>query len=94
MVAAAAGLSRGEAALAAAHGSVTGPASAGVRLLSLDPLAVHAVLGRLAAEVDEVAMAATAAAAGPVPELPWATAPLLDVGAEWHAAQEVRLFAS
>ncbi len=53
--AAAAGLGPGAAAALAAHHSVTGPASAAVRLLGLDPLAVAGVLAGLATEIDLVA---------------------------------------
>jgi urease accessory protein len=92
VVAAAAGLSPADAALVAAYGAVTGPASAAVRLLGLDPYAVQAVLAGLAGECDAVAeRAAVCAARG---ELPAASAPLLDIGAEVHATWEVRLFAS
>ncbi|BEL12538.1 urease accessory UreF family protein [Actinoplanes sichuanensis] len=93
-LAAAAGLTPAEAAIAAAHGLVTGSASAGVRLLGLDPYAVHALLARLAPECDRIAAAATARSGDPVDELPAAGAPLLDIGAEHHATWEVRLFAS
>ena len=92
VVAAAAGLSPAEAALVAAYGAVTGPASAAVRLLGLDPYEVQAVLAGLAPECDAVAGRAAAAAARG--ELPAASAPLLDIGAEEHATWEVRLFAS
>src|SRR4051812_23599263 len=51
-LAAAAGLSPAEAAVASAHGTVTGPASAAVRLLGLDPYAVHGVLAGLAPACD------------------------------------------
>ncbi|XVU23252.1 urease accessory protein UreF [Actinoplanes sp. CA-054009] len=94
VLARAAGLGPLEAAVAAAHGTVTGAASAGVRLLGLDPYAVHGLLARLAPECDRVAAAAAARAGDPVDELPAAGAPLLDVGAELHATWEVRLFAS
>jgi urease accessory protein len=90
-VAAAAGLGPRDAALAAAYHSVTGPASAAVRLLSLDPYAVQASLARLAPSCDR--MAAEAARADPA-ALPAAGAPLLDLGAQAHASWEVRLFAS
>ncbi|MCX9193466.1 urease accessory protein UreF [Carbonactinospora thermoautotrophica] len=80
------------AAAAMALASVTGPASAAVRLLALDPVRVHALLARLAPEADAIA----AAAASPCPPaaLPDASAPLLDILAEHHTAQEGRLFAS
>jgi urease accessory protein len=93
-VAAAAGLAPEAAALAAAHGAVAGPASAAVRLLGFDPYAVHGLLARLAPGCDAVAERAARSAAGPVDDLPAASAPLLDVGAEAHASWEVRLFAS
>ena len=94
LLAAAAGLGRGEAAVAAAHGTVTGPASAAVRLLGLDPYAVHGLLARLAPDCDRIAADAAARAGDPVDDLPAAGAPLLDIGAELHATWEVRLFAS
>src|SRR5215470_4703605 len=90
----AAGLPPEHAALAAAYGSIAGPASAAVRLLGLDPFATQAVLTSLAAECERIAGAATARCRDPVGELPAASAPLLDIGAEVHASWEVRLFAS
>jgi urease accessory protein len=89
VVAAAAGLTPAQAALTAAYGTVTGPASAAVRLLGLDPYATHALVARLAPECDAVAARATT-----VDELPACSAPLLDIMAEAHATWEVRLFAS
>ncbi|MFI7547917.1 urease accessory protein UreF [Actinoplanes sp. NPDC049599] len=94
VLAAAAGLGPREAAVAAAHGAVSGPASAAVRLLGLDPYAVHALLAGLAPEIDRVAADAAARTDDPVDDLPAAGAPLLDIGAELHATWEVRLFAS
>lgn len=93
-VAAAAGLTPDVAALAAAHDSVAGPATAGVRLLGLDPYAVHAALARLAPVVDAVAAGGAAHAHTPASDLPACAGPLLDVGAQHHATWEVRLFAS
>jgi urease accessory protein len=90
----AAGLFPEHAALAAAYASIAGPASAAVRLLGLDPFATQAVLTSLATECERVAGAATARSTEPVGELPAASAPLLDIGAEVHASWEVRLFAS
>jgi urease accessory protein len=87
--AAAAGCTAEEAARIAAYQSVTGPASAAVRLLALDPLQVSGLLAGLAAEIDAVAAHASSA-----PELPGAAAPVLDLLAETHARAEVRLFAS
>jgi urease accessory protein len=93
-LAAAAGLTPAQAAVAAAHGTVTGPASAAVRLLGLDPYAVHGLLAALAPECDRIAADAATRIEDPVDALPAAGAPLLDIGAELHATWEVRLFAS
>lgn len=86
-VARAGGLSPVDAARWAAHESVTGPATAAVRLLGLDPFSVWHAVARLAPDVDAIAAEAP-------DELPACTAPLLDIAAERHALQEVRLFAS
>jgi urease accessory protein len=96
LVAAAAGLGPAEAALVAAQGTVTGPASAAVRVLGLDPYAVHAALAALAGDIDATATAARAATrrAATPDDLPADSAPMLDISAEWHATWEVRLFAS
>jgi urease accessory protein len=94
VVAAAAGLQPVHAALVAAYGSVSGPASAAVRVLALDPYPVHALLARLASACDDTATRAAAVAGRGVDELSAASAPLLDIGAEHHATWEVRLFAS
>nr|AQT38807.1 UreF2 [Streptomyces sp.] len=93
-----AGLAPLDAAYAVAYETVSGPATAAVRLLSLDPFDATAVLARLAPDLDRTA-AAAAAAAGRIPEegfdaLPAASAPLLDITAQQHAAWPVRLFAS
>ncbi|MDI6101413.1 urease accessory UreF family protein [Actinoplanes sp. NEAU-A12] len=93
-LAAAAGLTPAEAAVAAAHSMITGSASAAVRLLGLDPYAVHALLARLAPECDRIAAVAAERSGDPVDDLPAVGAPLLDIGAEHHATWEVRLFAS
>ncbi|TCJ34248.1 urease accessory protein [Parafrankia sp. BMG5.11] len=95
IVAAAAGLEPRDAALAAAHASVNGPATAAVRLLGLDPLAVTGVLAEIAAEVDRIAAAADTASALRAPErLPAGSAPQLDLLAERHRTAEVRMFTS
>jgi urease accessory protein len=94
VVAAAAGLTPREAAVAAAYGTLTGPATAGVRLLGLDPFGAHALLAGLAGECDRIADDAATRIDDPVDALPAAGAPLLDIGAERHATWEVRLFAS
>ncbi|MFD9221786.1 urease accessory protein UreF [Streptomyces sp. NPDC060064] len=87
-----------DAAHCAVYEAVSGPATAAVRLLSLDPFEATAVLARLAPELDAVAQQAARAAAEAAVEgldaLPAASAPLLDLTAEAHAAWPVRLFAS
>lgn len=94
----AAGLDAVDVAYCAAYESVSGPASATVRLLSLDPFDATAVLARLAPELDRVADRAVEAAREVVEvgvdALPAASAPLLEISAELHAAWAVRLFAS
>ncbi|SDM45666.1 urease accessory protein [Streptomyces sp. cf386] len=98
LAARAAGLGAVDAAYCAAYESVSGAASATVRLLSLDPFDATAVLARLAPEMDRVADRAVEAARRVVDDgvdaLPAASAPLLEIGAEVHAAWGVRLFAS
>ncbi|MFF9310392.1 urease accessory protein UreF [Streptomyces sp. NPDC014748] len=98
LTARAAGLGPEEAAYCAAYESVSGPATATVRLLSLDPFDATAVLARLAPELDQVVERAVAAArrvaAEGVDALPACSAPLLEIAAEAHAAWPVRLFAS
>ena len=92
--AAASGLTPPAAAAVAAHQAVVGPASAAVRLLGLDPLSVAATVAGLGADIDAVARRAADSAFNPLPALPCASAPLLEIGAEDHASWEVRLFAS
>jgi urease accessory protein len=94
-VVAAGGGPRDAATLAALH-CVSGVASAGVRLLGLDPLAVAGLQARLAPDVDAVAAsvgtACTSAPSGA--DLPASSGPLLDLLAQAHSRMEVRLFAS
>ncbi|MET7947128.1 urease accessory UreF family protein [Micromonospora sp. NPDC005324] len=94
LLCAAAGLSRLETATIAAYGTLTGAASAGVRLLGLDPYQVQALLVGLADACDGTAADAARAADDPPERLPAAAAPLADIHAEIHATWEVRLFAS
>ncbi|MEV5273093.1 urease accessory protein UreF [Streptomyces werraensis] len=94
----AAGLGPQDAAHCALYESVGGPATATVRLLGLDPFDATVVLARLAPEADRVAEAAVRAAHRVAEEgadaLPAASAPLLELFAEAHAARTGRLFAS
>ncbi|MFE7650336.1 urease accessory protein UreF [Streptomyces phaeoluteigriseus] len=98
LTARAAGLGAADAAYCAAYESVSGAASAVVRLLSLDPFEATAVLARVAPEVDRVVDRAVVAGLRVPGEgvgvLPSASAPLLEIGAEAHAGWGVRLFAS
>ncbi|MFF1448993.1 urease accessory protein UreF [Streptomyces sp. NPDC058274] len=98
LAARAAGLGPEDAAYCSLYESVSGPATATVRLLSLDPFDATAVLARLAPELDLVAGQAVDAArrvlAEGVGALPAASAPLLEISAEVHAGWPVRLFAS
>ncbi|WAP54372.1 urease accessory protein UreF [Streptomyces sp. S465] len=98
LAARAAGLGPRDAAYAAGYEAVSGPATATVRLLSLDPFDATAVLARLAPELDRIAARAAEAARRALDEgpgaLPAASAPLLDIAAEQHATWSVRLFAS
>jgi urease accessory protein len=132
VAAAAAGCSPGEAAQIAAYLSVTGPASAAVRLLALDPIEVSAAIARLAGAIDAAARRGARAGepaglesrdrpgsttgpespsdpggpgspsshgspsspGSPGSDLPYFSAPALDLYAEAHAHAEVRLFAS
>ncbi|WP_329128840.1 urease accessory protein UreF [Streptomyces sp. NBC_01476] len=94
----AAGLGPLDAAHVTAYESVSGPATAAVRLLSLDPFHAASVLARLAPDIDAVAEAAADAGVRTRGEgaaaLPATSAPLLDLAAEHHATWPVRLFAS
>ncbi|MEU9313923.1 urease accessory UreF family protein [Streptomyces sp. NPDC048256] len=94
----AAGLTPLDAAQCAAYESIGGPATAAVRLLSLNPFDATALLARLAGDLDDVAHAASEAAAHLATDgigvLPAASSPLLDITGEQHAAWSTRLFAS
>ncbi|MET9433150.1 urease accessory UreF family protein [Streptomyces sp. NPDC006551] len=90
----AAGLGPEDAAHCVAYETVSGPATAVVRLLGLDPFQATAVLARLTPDLNRVAERAAAAARQGIDALPAASAPLLDITAEQHATWPVRLFAS
>ncbi|MFF4370695.1 urease accessory protein UreF [Streptomyces sp. NPDC001594] len=98
LTARAAGLGALDAAHVAAYESVSGPATATVRLLGLDPFEASAVLAGLAPELDAVcaraAEAALLARDQGTDALPAASSPLLEIAAEAHADWAVRLFAS
>ncbi|MEU3470428.1 urease accessory protein UreF [Streptomyces sp. NPDC048387] len=98
LTARAAGLGALDAAHVAAYESVSGPATATVRLLGLDPFEASAVLAGLTPELDAVsaraAEAALLAREQGTDALPAASSPLLDIAAQAHADWAVRLFAS
>ncbi|WP_111720068.1 urease accessory protein UreF [Homoserinimonas sp. OAct 916] len=87
-------LSPQDAALAVLHETITGPASAAVKVLSLDPYEVHSALARLTGLLDELAVRAAAHALDDPDQLPADASPLLDIAAEHHRSWDVRLFAS
>src|SRR6202035_305155 len=82
------------AARAAALSACAGGASPAVWLLALAPLAVQAMLARLAPAIDECAAAAARYADRPPSSLPADGAPPLELLADYHLTAEVRLFAS
>jgi urease accessory protein len=86
---AAAGGTPADAASLAALASISGPASAAVRLLGLDPIAVTGLLARLGPRVEQVAERAMSAS-----DLPATGHPLFDVLAQRHAAHGNSLFTS
>ena len=93
-----------DAALIAATGAMTSPASAAIRLLGLDPLMVTGLLARLGPEAAAMAADAARAAERGSPggagaatrwaRLPAPASPGLDLLAERHAQEEVALFES
>ncbi|MFD9734473.1 urease accessory protein UreF [Umezawaea sp. NPDC059074] len=86
-----------DAALSVCYLAVSGPASAAIRLLGLDPFGVNAVIARLAPEMRDVAAAAAKTADHDPRDLPAPGAPGLDLLAEAHDRhhrEEVRLFVS
>jgi urease accessory protein len=93
------GASPADAARAAALSVITTPATAAIRLLGLDPYAVHKLLADLGPEIDALsstfgAIPSPAGVNAPKVELPADTALALELLADVHLAQEVRLFAS
>lgn len=77
--------------------AVSGPASAAVRLLGLDPFAVNTAVVALGDELEALAAEAAGLAGGDPADLPAPGAPLLDLMAESHVhhhRERVRLFAS
>ncbi|UDY36558.1 urease accessory protein UreF [Dermatobacter hominis] len=81
-----------EAALAAAHGTAATLSAAGLRLLSLDPFDVAAVLHDLRTDVDDVARSTVGLVAAD--DLPHASTPFAEIDVEAQSAMPTRLFRS
>lgn len=94
VVGAALGLDARQVAGLVLHENVTGPATAAVKLMSLDPFTAHAAVAELTGELDELATQAAEVATGPIEDLPATTGPLSDLAGELHARADMRLFAS
>lgn len=83
-----------DAARLAAYAAITAPATAAVRLLGLDPFAVHGIVARVMGRAEPIIEAAGGHPPHPAWLLPAGTAPLLEIGAEVHRTREIRMFAS
>ena len=92
MLAAAIGCDPDEAAVASAHGAAATLSAAGLRLLSLDPFDVTAVLHDLRPAVEGVA-ASTIGLTGP-DDLPHASTPFAEIDVERQTTLPTRLFRS
>ena len=92
LLAAAVGCDPDEAALASAHGTAATLSAAGLRLLSLDPFAVAAVLNDLRPDVDRVA--SSTAGLVDADDIPHASTPFAEVDVEGQSALSTRLFRS
>lgn len=83
-----------DAARLAAYAAITGPATAAVRLLGLDPFGVHGIVARVMRRAEPLIEEAGSQPPAPSWLLPAGTAPLLEIGAEIHRTREIRMFAS
>ncbi len=92
LVAAAVGCDPDETALASVHGAAATLAASGLRLLSLDPFDVAAVLHGLQPDIEAVA-ASTAGVLGP-DDLPHASSPMNEIDVEHQHSMRTRLFRS
>ena len=84
----------GDTAATVLHEAVTGPATAAVKLMHIDPFKAHGAIIDLAPELDEAALRAAEIGLGDPTEIPALSAPLSDLAAELHTEDNVRLFAS
>lgn len=89
-------LGAGERAAAAAvlHETVTGPATAAVKLMHIDPFAAHRAVLDLTSHLDRLAERAVLHACADPAALPAPSSPLSDMAAEHHHQDDARLFAS
>ena len=92
LLATAVGCDADQAALASAHGTAATLAAAGLRLLSLDPFDVAAVLHALRSAIDDVA--ASTGDLTNADDLPHASTPFAEIDVERQAAIPTRLFRS
>lgn len=88
------GLSDADTAATVLHEAVTGPATAAVKLMHIDPFQAHGAILDLAADLDDAADRAADFGRGDPAEIPALSAPLSDFAAELHEGDNVRLFAS
>ena len=87
-------LGAAETAAVVLHEAVTGPATAAVKLMSIDPFQAHGAILSLGEELDVAAEAAADYELTPARDLPALSSPLSDFAAEMHVKDHVRLFAS
>lgn len=88
------GLSAAETAAVVLHEAVTGPATAAVKLMSIDPFQAHGAILSLGEELDVAAETAADFELTAARDLPALSSPLSDFAAEMHVKDHVRLFAS
>jgi urease accessory protein len=93
-LAAQSGVAAIDAALVAAYSVVTSAASAALRLLGLDPVAVMGTVARLAAPIDREARVAASRSGADPQDLPSPASPATDLLGQRHAQRKERLFAS
>jgi urease accessory protein len=88
------GLSDVDTAAVLLHEAVTGPATAAVKLMHIDPFQAHGAIIDLAGDLDAAAECAAEYGRGNPADIPALSAPLSDFAAELHEGDNVRLFAS
>jgi urease accessory protein len=88
------GVTARDAALVAIYGVVTSAASAALRLLGLDPVAVMRAVAGLAPQLDRESRLAAGRSGDDPEDLPSMASPLTDLMSQRHAQRKERLFAS